>query len=75
MAYEINKLKMKNDIVLTSALLFSLILVRFVMNITGLTMSDYHTPIFFVSSFICIKGTYNLFSKIADKLNQLKKNL
>lgn len=75
MAHRLNKSKMKNDIVLTVALLFSLILVRAVMEITGLSMSDYDTPIFFISSFICIKLTYNLFNKLLDKYIKFKRNL
>ena len=75
MAHRLNKSKMKNDIVLTVALLFSLILVRAVMEITGLSMSDYNTPIFFISSFICIKLTYNLFNKLLDKYIKFKRNL
>lgn len=75
MAHRLNKSKMKNDIVLTVALLFSLILVRAVMEITGLSMSDYDTPIFFISSFICIKLTYNLFNKALDKYIKFKRNL
>ena len=54
MAHKLNKSKMRNDIILTVALLFSLILIRVIMEITGLTMHDYNTPIFFISSFICI---------------------
>ena len=75
MAHIINKSKMKNDIVLTTALLFSLILVRVIMSVTCLSMSDYDTPIFFISSFICIKFTYNLFGKLLDKAIMFKRNL
>ena len=75
MAHKLNKSKMRNDIILTVALLFSLILIRVIMEITGLTMHDYNTPIFFISSFICIKITYNSFSNLLDKYVRFKRNL
>ena len=75
MAHKLNKSKMRNDIILTVALLFSLILIRVIMEITGISMSDYDTQIFFISSFICIKITYNVFSMLLDKYVRFKRNL
>ena len=71
----INKTKMKNDIVLTIALLFSLIFVRAIMHATCLSMSDYDTPIFFIASYFCIKATYNFLNKLVDKMIMFKRNL
>ena len=73
MAHEINKNKMKNDIVLTVALIVSINLVRFLMHLTGLDANDYDAALFFVFSFICIKVTYNLFNKFVDKVIRISK--
>lgn len=64
--HEIDKDKMKNDIVLTVALTISIFFVRFLLHITGLNENDYDTVMFFVFSFICIKITYNLLGKLVD---------
>lgn len=72
--HEVNKDKMRNDIVLTIALTVSIFFVRFLLSITGLDKNDYDTVMFFVFSFICIKITYHLFTKIADKYISYKKN-
>lgn len=70
MDHEINKNKMKNDIVLTVALFVSLFLVRIIMKITGLDANEYDTAIYFILSFVCIKVTYNLFNGIVDKFKR-----
>ena len=66
--HEIDKAKMKNDIVLTIALTVSIFLVRFLMHISGLNENDYDAALFFIFSFICIKITFHLFNRIADKV-------
>ena len=76
MAHELNKNKMKNDIVLTVALIISIFLVRFLMRVSSLNANDYNAALFFVFSFICIKITYNLFNKFVDyavKVNKLRR--
>lgn len=73
MAHELNKNKMKNDIVLTIALIVSIFLVRFLMKVTGLNANDYDAALFFVFSFICIKVTYNLFNKFVDHVIRNRK--
>ena len=66
--HEVDKTKMKNDIVLTIALIVSLNLVRFCMHLFNLDANDYDAAIFFFFSFICIKITYNLFNKFVDEI-------
>ena len=64
--HEINKNKMKNDIVLTVALCVSLIFVRLVMHLTYLCTHEYNYIIFFISSFVLVKITYHLFGRCAN---------
>lgn len=70
---DVDKYKMKNDIVLTVSLTISIFFVRFLLTITGLDKNDYDTVMFFVFSFICIKITYNLLGKFVDKIFSKKK--
>ena len=72
MAHEIDKNKMKNDIVLTVVLIISLVLVRLIMKVTGLEDYQHNTAIYFILSFICIKVTYNLFNRIVEQSKQKK---
>lgn len=67
MAYRLNKSKMKNDIILTMALIVSMIFVRLIMSLTNLNTHDLNMPIFFILLFVCIKITYNLFHKWLNK--------
>lgn len=71
--HEINKDKMKNDIVLTIALIISINLVRFLMHVSGLDANDYDATLFFIFSFICIKVTYNLINKFVDYVIKVSK--
>ena len=61
MAHRLNKSKVKNDIILTIALVVSMFLVRLIMHFTNLNATEYDTQIFFVFLFVCIKITYHLF--------------
>ena len=70
--HEVDKNKMKNDIVLTVALFVSLILVRVVMHLTYLCTSEYNYIIFFISSFVLVKITYHLFGRIVDFIIKCK---
>lgn len=71
--HELDKIKMKNDIVLTVALIVSMIVVRIGMHLLYLCTSEYNAAIFFTSSFICVKITYNLFNKFVDKYMKRKR--
>ena len=62
MKHEINKNKMRNDIVLTIALVISIILTEIMMHFTNLANS---AIAFFLFAFILTKITYHIILKIA----------
>lgn len=62
--HKINKEKVLNDIVLTISLIVSVLLIRFIMHISGIENTDYRNAFFFVSSFICIKLIYNIIMRV-----------
>lgn len=75
MAHRLNKSKMKNDIILTIALVVSMFLVRLIMHFTNLNATEYDTPLFFILFFVCIKITYNLFLRWLNKYMITRKYL
>lgn len=63
MAREINKSKLKNDIVLTVSLVFALLITRLIMKGTGLDMTKHDSIIFFVSILAFTKFLYHVLNK------------
>lgn len=59
MKHEINKAGMYNDIILTIALIVSVVLVELGMHFTNMSDHEYNAAIFFIASFILIKLIYN----------------
>jgi hypothetical protein len=67
MKHQVNKYKVAEDIALTISLILSVILVKFVMHLTGLETVRYDGIIFLCSCFVSIKAMYNLLKKLTKK--------
>ena len=66
--HEINKNKIKNDIILTIALAIAMLGVRQFMFLTNLMEHEWDVAIFLVLSFFAIKFTYNFLTKIVEDI-------
>lgn len=73
MAHELNKAKIRNDVILTISLLLSMVVSECIMHMTKMHVYDYDVLIFFVLLFILIKIFYNLISKFTNKYIMYKK--
>ena len=68
--HDVNKDKMKNDIILTMAMAVSMLGVRQIMFLTNLMEHEWDVAIFLVLSFFSIKITYNWFTKISEDIER-----
>ena len=66
--HDVDKDKIKNDIILTAAMAVSMLGVRQIMFLTNLMEHEWDVAIFLVLSFFTIKITYCLFTKVSEEI-------
>ena len=72
MKHEIDKNNMINDIILTLALVVSIVLTELTMLFTNFVDHEYETAIFLVLIFIFVKLTYNGFNMVLKSAKRIR---